>query len=324
MPRIANIQAMRGIAALAVTFFHIAGTQRKEGFDTWIFFPFINWGSWGVDLFFIISGYVMAVSLSQNSQSSTQFFLKRFIRIYPLYFSLTILFCLISIISPKLFSTFSLESDWLIASLTMTSGLLGFGEPILGQGWTLEFEALFYILIAVVIFLRQSKRLELLISLLLLGLCLFGVNTIILEFSFGMLVAKFKREVQKLRRYRLLVIWLGISMLLMQISYEIETLPRFASFGIPCLMVFIGFILIAPTKNRALLYIGEISYSIYLIQFFIIPACFKFIKENSQSEIIADTRGIIAVALIVGASHITNKYVEVQSATLLKKAFKIN
>ena len=324
MSKIANIQVMRGIAALAVTFFHIAGTQRKEGFDTWIFFPFINWGSWGVDLFFIISGYVMAVSLSQNSQSSTRFLLKRFIRIYPLYFSLTILFCLISIITPKLFTTFPLESDWFIASLTMTSGLLGFGEPILGQGWTLEFEALFYILIAVVIFLKQSKRLELLTSLLLLGLCLFGVNTIILEFSFGMLVAKFKREVQKLHRYRLLIIWFGISFLLMQISYETETLPRIVSFGIPCLLVFFGFILVAPTKNTLLLYLGEISYSIYLIQFFIIPACFKFFKESSQSEIIGDVRGVFAIVMIIGFSHITHKLIEIRCAIFLKRSFKLN
>lgn len=324
MSKIANIQVMRGIAALAVTFFHIAGTQRKEGFDTWIFFPFINWGSWGVDLFFIISGYVMAVSLSQNSQSSTRFLLKRFIRIYPLYFSLTVLFCLISIITPKLFTTFSLEPDWLIASLTMTSGFLGFGEPILGQGWTLEFEVLFYILIAVVIFFRQSKRLELLTSLLLLGLCLIGVNTIILEFSFGMLIAQFKREVQKLYPYRLLIIWLGILSLLMQISYEIETVPRIVSFGIPCFLVFVGFTLAAPSKNIIFLYLGEISYSIYLIQFFVIPACFKFLNASSRSEIIGDVRGVFAILLIIGFSHITHKLIEIRCAIFLKSAFKLN
>ena len=323
MSKIANIQVMRGIAALAVTFFHVAGTQRKEGFDTWIFSPFRNWGSWGVDLFFIISGYVMAVSLGQNLQTSTQFLLKRFIRIYPLYFFLTVLFCLISIVTPKLFSSFSLEFNWLMASLTMTSGFLGFGEPILGQGWTLEFEALFYILIAVVIFFRQSKRLELLTSLLLLGFCLFGVNTIILEFSFGLLVAKFRREVKELYRYRLLIIWFGIATLLIQLRYGLETLPRFILVGIPCLLMFLGFILITPAKNTVLLYLGEISYSIYLIQFFIIPACFKFFKESSQSEIITDARGIFAVALIIGSSHLTHKFIEVKSATFLKTVFKL-
>jgi peptidoglycan/LPS O-acetylase OafA/YrhL len=324
MSKIANIQVMRGFAALAVTFFHIAGTQRKEGFDTWIFFPFRNWGSWGVDLFFIISGYVMAVSLGKNSQSSTRFLLKRFIRIYPLYFFLTVLFCLTSIIAPKLFSSFSLEFDWFMASLTMTSGVLGFGEPILGQGWTLEFEALFYILIAVVIYFKQSKRLELLTSLFLLGLCLFGVNTIILEFSFGMLLAKFRREVQKLHRYRLIIIWFGITTLLMQLIHGVETLPRFVSFGIPCLLIFLGFILITPTRSKVLLYLGEISYSIYLIQFFIIPACFKFFKVSTQSAFLGDIRGVSAVLLIIGSSHLTHKFIEVRCAIFLKRVFKLN
>lgn len=323
MAKIANIQVMRGVAALAVTFFHIAGTQRKEGFESWIFSPFRNWGSWGVDLFFIISGYVMAISVAQESQSSIRFLLKRFIRIYPLYFFLTILYCLISIITPKLFTNFFLDSNWLLASLTMTSGLFGYGEPILGQGWTLEFETLFYILIAIVISFRQSKRLELITSLLLLGLCLFGVNTIILEFSFGMIVAKFKFQSRELHHYRIPIIWFGLLALFLQMHYEIETLPRFISFGIPCLLVFLGCILTYPNKNKVLLQIGEISYSIYLVQFFIIPACFKLFKESSQSEIMADARGILAVVLIIGISYFTHKIIEVKGSTLLRKSFKI-
>lgn len=324
MSKIANIQVMRGIAALAVTFFHIAGTQKKEGFDTWIFSPFRNWGSWGVDLFFIISGYVMAVSLGQNLQSSTRFLLKRFIRIYPLYFSLTVLFCLISIIAPKLFSNFSLKFDWFIASLSMTSGFWGFGEPILGQGWTLEFETLFYVLIALVIVFKQIKSFELLTSLLLLGLCLFGVNSIILEFSFGMLAANFKQKIQKVHQYRFLLIWFGIATLILQGNYGLDHLPRFILLGIPCLLLFLGFILLEPIKNTLLLYLGEISYSIYLVQFFVIPVCFKFYKENSQSEISADIRGTLAVLLIIGLSHFTYKYIEIKSANFLKNLLKLS
>ncbi len=323
MEKIANIQVMRGLAALAVTFFHVAGTQKKEGFDTWVFSPFRDWGSWGVDLFFIISGYVMVVSLHRNTQSPRQFLIKRFIRIYPLYFSLTVLFCSIAIVTPRLFSSFSFEFDWFVASLTMTSGLLGFGEPILGQGWTLEFEALFYLLIAVVIFFRQNKRLEFLTSLLLLGLCLFGVNTLILEFCFGMLVARFREEVEKLHHFRLLIIWLGVISLLLQSSYMFEWIPRFISSGIPCLLLFLGFTLIKPIKNKSLLYLGEISYSIYLTQFFIIPACFKFFKVGSQSEIFSDARGIAAIGLIIGSSYFTHKFIEIKSAIFLKKVFKL-
>jgi len=221
MQKIANIQVMRGIAALAVTLFHIAGTQEKEGLNGWLFSPFKEWGSWGVDLFFIISGYVMAVSLSKSNDTAARFLLKRFIRIYPLYFVLTVLYCLISIVAPRLFTSFKLNPEWLLASLSFTSGFAGFGEPILGQGWTLEFEALFYLSIGIAVVLRQNHRLEFFTLAVLLVLCGFGVNSIILEFGFGMVAARFKENFQNILSFRFFFIAFGIASLVLHRFIEI-------------------------------------------------------------------------------------------------------
>jgi len=322
--KIANIQIMRGIAALAVTFFHVAGTQEKEGLIGWVFSPFIGWGSWGVDLFFIISGYVMAISLSNSNDTAAHFLLKRLIRIYPLYLILTALYCLIAITSPKLFSNFTLNPEWLLASLTLTSGFGGFGEPILGQGWTLEFEALFYLLIAVVLVLRKNYRLEIFTSALLLGLCLLGVNSIILEFSFGMLAAYFKKYLHRAATLRSFLLVSGIAALVLQKFSNIEDLPRFIQFGIPCAAFFLGFLLVSPVKSRFFIYVGEISYSIYLLQFFVIPVFFKFFKFDYNSELYSDIRGILAIFTIIILSHLSYKYIELKSAKFLKKTFKLN
>lgn len=320
--KIANIQIMRGIAALAVTFFHVAGTQEKEGLNGWMFSLFNGWGSWGVDLFFIISGYVMAISLSRSNDTAAHFLLKRLIRIYPLYLILTVLYCLISIITPKLFSNFTLNPEWLLASLTLTSGFAGFGEPILGQGWTLEFEALFYLSIAVALVLRKNHRLEIFTSVLLLGLCVLGINSIILEFSFGMLAAYFKKSFHKVASLKYFLIVSGIAALVLQKYNNIEDLPRFIQFGIPCAAFFFGFLLVSPVKNRFFLYVGEISYSIYLLQFFVIPIFFKFLKYDFNSELFADIRGILAILSILGLSHISYKFIEVKCAIFLKNTFK--
>lgn len=322
MAKIANIQVMRGIAAIAVTLFHVAGTQEKEGLKGWMFSAFNGWGSWGVDLFFIISGYVMAISLSKSNDTAGQFLLKRIIRIYPLYFILTIFYCLIWILTPKLFSNFSLNPEWLLASLTFTSGFAGFGEPILGQGWTLEFEVLFYLSIALVLMLRKNHRLEILTSALLIGLCLLGVNSIILEFSFGMLVAYANRYLHRIVKFRYILLVIGIAFLILLKYNNFADLPRFLQFGIPCTAFFLGFLLVSPVKNRFILYIGEISYSIYLLQFFVIPVFFKFLKYELRSGIIADFRGILAIFSIIALSHFSYKFIEVGCALLLKKIFK--
>jgi len=323
MQKIANIQVMRGIAALAVTLFHVAGTQDKEGLSGWLFSPFKGWGSWGVDLFFIISGYVMAVSIGKSNDTATHFLLKRFIRIYPLYFVLTVLYCLISIVAPRLFTSFELNPEWLLASLSFTSGYAGFGEPIIGQGWTLEFEALFYLSIGIAVVLRQNRRLEYFTLAVLLGLCLLGVNSIILEFGFGLVAARLKKNFQNLLSFRIFFIIFGITSLVLHRFIEIEHVPRFLLFGIPCMSIFLGFLLISPIKIRFFLYLGEISYSIYLVQFFVIPVFYKFFKSGFNSELYVDIRGVLAILTIFLLSHLTYTYIEVKSAKFLKKSFKL-
>jgi exopolysaccharide production protein ExoZ len=318
MAKIANIQVMRGVAALAVTLFHVAGIQEKEGFNGWLFSLFNGWGSWGVDLFFIISGYVMAISLKESNDTATQFLLKRVIRIYPLYFILTAFYCLIWIAVPQLFSTFSPNPEWVLASLTFTSGFAGFGEPILGQGWSLEFEALFYLSIALMLIIRKNYRLEILTSAILIGLCVLGVNSIILEFSFGLLAAYLKMYLHKIVKLRYFLIVFGIASLILQRYTNPADIPRFLQFGIPCVTLFVGFLLASPVKNRFILHIGEISYSIYLLQFFVIPVFFKFLKDDFRFELIADIRGILAVITIIALSHLSYKFIEVKCAQFLK------
>jgi exopolysaccharide production protein ExoZ len=88
-----NIQVLRAFAAIAVIFFH-----------TGLTFPYLHpFGSFGVDVFFVISGYIMARILDASSGSNSDFFLRhRILRIVPPYWFFT--FCLFAIayVAPQL------------------------------------------------------------------------------------------------------------------------------------------------------------------------------------------------------------------------------
>ena len=80
-----NIQALRGIAAFLVVIFHLLPHFRAMGLSNIVFESIAQYGYAGVDVFFVISGFVMAKTthnLPQNFSSSKQFISKRFLRIY--------------------------------------------------------------------------------------------------------------------------------------------------------------------------------------------------------------------------------------------------
>lgn len=89
MPRNSSIDLFRGIAVIVITFHHIyhSGFFGKPSFvilQNFDLFALFSRGRWGVDLFFVISGYCMAMTYSQKN-TLTNFYLKRFFRIYPAY-----------------------------------------------------------------------------------------------------------------------------------------------------------------------------------------------------------------------------------------------
>lgn len=321
--KIANIQVLRGVAAISVMLFHVAGTQEKEDLSGFLFTPFKNWGSWGVDLFFIISGFVMSNSLNSGKISARNFIIKRFIRIYPLYFILTVLYFLLAVIFPELFPSLQLDNIWFLASITFTSGLLGFGEPLLGQGWTLEFEVLFYLILVLVIYLIPKLRIEFTASIALILCTLFGVNTLVIEFVFGMFISAIKVQVLGVPKYRFATLGLGILGLLVSLFSTSLEFPRLVLLGVPCIFLVIGGLKFSASTNSFLLYLGEISYSIYLVQFFIIPFFFKFFKNPSEIAFFSDLRGIIAIFVTVVASQITYNIIEVRISRFLKKFLKL-
>ena len=159
--RLDTVQALRGIAATLVVLFHAAAIWREmSGVDA---YP----GPWdrgwaGVDLFFVISGFIMvwiSADRPTGAQRSAAFLRDRAVRVFPLwwlYCAVMALYFLVSYGQPA--APGAQTPGGAVGHLLLSMALWPMGQlPVLGVGWTLTFELGFYALFAV--FLLAPKRL---------------------------------------------------------------------------------------------------------------------------------------------------------------------
>ncbi len=139
-PRLLELDALRGLAALAVVLFHYT-TRSSELFGQSSPLAFsVPWGDHGVDLFFVISGFVILMTL-ERTKSSLDFVVGRFARLYPAFWvAVGITFAVV---------TFASLPDWHVSprdavlNLTMVPSLLK-AELVDGVYWSLQTELFFY------------------------------------------------------------------------------------------------------------------------------------------------------------------------------------
>ena len=193
MRKLHGIQYLRAFAALAVVAFHAA--VRTDGH--------FAIGAAGVDIFFVISGFIMWVISQNRPVSPARFFRERIRRIVPIYWFATCV--MVAGALAGLFPNMKLTLGHVLGSLLFIphrSPTHGEIWPVLVQGWTLNFEMVFYAVFAVTLFLPSKVRLPALavIFILLAGLGLLSesrnpliltyTNPIILEFLIGALIGK--------------------------------------------------------------------------------------------------------------------------------------
>lgn len=125
-----SIQALRGLAALFVVFQHVR---------------FLNFGAFGVDIFFCISGFMIMFT---TEKSTKYFFRKRLVRILPLYYLMTLGTYLSLLLFPSMFQQTRHDFSYLVKSLLFIPFDIGSGaiQPLVRIGWTINCEMLFYLL----------------------------------------------------------------------------------------------------------------------------------------------------------------------------------
>ncbi|HHX5731921.1 TPA: acyltransferase family protein [Klebsiella pneumoniae] len=319
---IKNIQILRALAALSVVVYHI--WQKTQAYNIGIDYN-LSFLSSGVDLFFIISGFIMVYIQDRKKRTSFEFLKERCIRIIPLYYFFTFLITSVFIISPQVFNERVFHVSDLLSSLFFVNFLFGsYPDPIVQQGWTLEYEMIFYILFSISITAHKIKTAIFITAALIVFLLVFGMSDIMLEFIYGMLAAYLCKNIKKVATIPLLLSLIGVAMLMVD-KLSIYTQYRSIYYGLPCLLIFIGLLLTKELNLKKMEFIGDASYSIYLSHFIVIPViCKIFVKfypspSTSQSYLLL----LICFVSSVTSGVIVYKYIE-SYLTRTMKSFSIN
>ena len=146
-----SVQYLRALAVLMVVFHH-ARTDIP-----WLYNPLVhfNGGARGVDIFFVISGFIMYVAARDEPPAT--FAWRRFVRVVPLYWAATTVLLLYHLASsdwaPATLATHYVKSMLFVPQWSL--GIQGKIFPLLIPGWSLEYEMFFYLLFGVAIYARR-------------------------------------------------------------------------------------------------------------------------------------------------------------------------
>ncbi len=154
--RLAELDALRGIAALVVVIYHFS-TRFHEMFPAAAHVPFaLTLGHDAVLLFFAISGFVIAFSLS-TATSVADFAVKRFARLYPAYWGAMAITLLVEYLGG--IAALQVSPAAALANLSMLQGF-AFLPQVDGVYWTLSVELAFYVCMAALWTMGLMPRIE--------------------------------------------------------------------------------------------------------------------------------------------------------------------
>lgn len=283
------VQYLRAAAALVVVFYHLSVLSQK----TWGLDPDrIDYvGAAGVDLFFVISGFVMAMIVARpGAFDGREFWIRRIARVVPAYWVITLGVFVLAWIMPSLFSSTTADLRSLVTSLSFLALDHGDGEtgPLLVVGWTLNYEIFFYACVALTAGSFGDRKLTgvsgLIICLVATGILFnpdnpslrFYTDPILLEFVFGILVFRTWARTRDAGPglTPLLVFAAGAILLFLQWERPVGDWRVFF-WGVPAAAVLYGGLGSLTFRSAFLARLGDWSYALYLTHVFVITFYIK-------------------------------------------------
>ena len=321
------------MAAVLVLITH-SGFYASERLDR--SYKFWETGAAGVDLFFVISGFVMvysSVNLIGDRKGWLVFSQRRIIRIVPMYWLATTVKLVVMVLAGEfvLHARFSLLDTSMSYLFLPTRNSDGNLFPLLGVGWTLNFEMLFYLLFAVALFLRVSvfKFVGTVLFLLAIGALFrqdnwpavsFYLNPIVLDFFLGMLIAKAcLRDKYLPRGAAILSVFAGLLLLLV---FPV-TIWHTSLAGVAAAMIIVGVVALEAWFTWIpgwLIYLADASYVIYLFHPMIAPAAPTILSKLNMPYPLLSIALSICFALLAGC--FIHKLVEKPVTLWLKGALE--
>jgi exopolysaccharide production protein ExoZ len=291
-----GVQYLRGLAALLVAYYHLFGYDIAEPLSA------LEGGAFGVDIFFVVSGFVMWVTTDRDDASPSAFLRRRIVRVVPLYWLFTALLVLVALAAPGLAPRIDLSWDQLVKSLlfiphSAPAAPGDFNHPILSQGWTLNYEIFFYGLFAASLLLRAPWRRLAVMAATFLALVAAGrwlspahpvlavyTDPILLEFLLGMAIGGARRELGRLGAGAGLVLVAGGACLVVDHGFfHPSSLNRLLAFGPGSALLVAGTVALEPWTARRgmrlLASLGDASYALYLSHSFTIKAAMVLLAK---------------------------------------------
>lgn len=336
---ISGIQYLRGFAALIVVIYHLSLQWRKMVPAS----PVYETLQSGVDVFFLISGFVMVYSTHGGSKlPASEFMIHRIVRIVPLYWAITFATAAILIAVPSAATVVRLDGGLLAASLFFVPYANSATQdytPLVIVGWTLNYEMLFYVVFALCIWLGRRRPAVVIFATLAVlallpvvglmlkpeGLATYFTSPMLLEFAVGMVVALAFGPASRLPLLgAMFLAAIGAAWLILPPPGE--PAMRVIRFGPPAVLLLLAALQGGPPKLRWAQRLGDISYSLYLSHFLLLAgfaAAWKraYPGAGSLSHVLFFFTGT-AMALVTG--YLCWRWVERPLTRYAKQLFARN
>ncbi|HEY1503144.1 MAG TPA: acyltransferase [Stellaceae bacterium] len=329
--KIQSLQILRGIAATMVVASH--SLFFANVLDP-VAFPLVdraNLGTAGVDIFFVLSGVVIYRSaFAGRRQSAGMFLVRRLLRVAPLYYLLALLGIALATVGGPALSPENIMTAFTFWPVWHGEAWL----PVETAGWTLCFEMLFYVGAACVLAWRPAIY-GLLVAYPVAWLFGYFVtdtaalrflgNPIIVEFLFGVAIAATSPNKPRPLWVGASLVGLGVVAMYLSCLPEGDDAPilvltgsesvvRLLSWGVPAALIVKGALLLEPhlrgAWQRPLIFLGDASYSIYLVNVAALYAAFMEARVLNAASL---PLGLIAptfLAVGVAAGIAVYRFVE--------------
>jgi exopolysaccharide production protein ExoZ len=324
-----SLQVLRGLAAWAVVIHHIVQSYLMG--DSRHFMPLAlaqKYGALGVDVFFVLSGLVMALAAKKHMASGFTFGINRAYRVIPVYWFYSLLLVASISILPKGTYLTWWEGYSLIKSLLFIPNVNpnGYGYfPTLYVGWTLIYEMFFYLVFTAALTLRLPRPtiscavLLVIIALLPRDIIFLGSSSLLLiEFSMGIFIVEIMKASAFKQNPWLRILFVSslllLTICLKKLGYELQSNMTLAGFIVLAFTQFESFFSKDSKLHNFLKSLGDWSYSTYLNHVIVI-GWFYYLLGDKHSAFLdaAAFAGIISTVYLLSRLSFelveSNKYI---------------
>lgn len=330
--RFQELDALRGLAAIMVVLFHFTKGRNEADLG-------FKLGTTGVDLFFIISGFVILLSL-EHVEKSGQFIINRISRLYPTYWaSVTITFSVLLFYGIYTMDFSSVSIVQYLGNMTMFQFYLKIPD-LDGPYWTMIIEMLFYIFMLILFrfkFLKHLNKIGVFLTVFIVVLVYFQFDNIWVKrlfhgipvlqfwplFFMGSLFYKIiTKNINQTKYYGMIILCLFSQIILFEYSGRSRSFIDFWEYAFMLIFYFYLFTLFVNGRlkfiiNKPSLFLGKISFALYLTHQlistgFIMPILTNNLNLNFWSS------SIIALICSIGIATCITYFIEIPYSRKMK------